>query len=147
MAVELPLSSARLRRAVEYWESRRAGRRMPAWRDIDPLDVPDLLPWLLVIDVLPGAADFRYRLIGTKVVAIARQDFTGRLFSELPGKGPGSVVWENCRQVASTGGPFSRTPPYAGPDPQVRLGENVLLPLSDDGRTVDRILQAISYGR
>src|SRR3954465_8270682 len=39
--------------ALTYWESKRAGRRMPARRDLDPvLEIPNLLRWIILVDVL-----------------------------------------------------------------------------------------------
>lgn len=137
----------RLKEALAYWESKRAGRAMPARRDLDPTEVPSLLPYIMLIDVIPAPLDFRYRLIGTEVRAISRDNYRGRRFSEVPGKGPGSVVWGNCEQVFLTKVPFSRTPPYVGPETDLRHCENLLLPLSENGVDVTMILQVISFKR
>lgn len=118
---------------------------MPARADLDPTEIPDLLPWVILVDVLPG--DFRYRLVGTEVRRIAHADYTGALFSALPGKGPGSVVWSNCEEVVRRCAPFSRSPPYVGPVPYFRDCENLLLPLSADGATVNMIFQVVSFER
>jgi len=134
-----------LRRAFAYWDSKRCGRRMPARRDLDPIEIPRLLPWVILIDVILDPLDFRYRLIGTEVVAIARRDFTGARFSALEGKGPESTVWDNCLTVVRTCAPFSRRPPYVGPRDDVHSGQNLLMPLSSDGETVDMIFQLIAY--
>ena len=134
-----------LRRGLAYWHSKRRGRPMPARRDLDPIEIPHLLPWVLLIDVLCDPLDFRYRLIGTEVVAVSRRDFTGFRFSELAGKGPESVLWDNCLTVVRTRAPFSRRPPYIGPCDDVLSGQNLLMPLSSDGETVDMIFQLIAY--
>ena len=136
-----------LRQALAYWESKRRGRRMPARRDLDPIEMPRLLPWVLLLDVLRDPLDIRYRLVGTEVVAIARRDFTGARFSALPGKGPDSVVWDNCMTVVRSRAPFSRLPPYEGPRDDIERGQNLLLPLSSDGVDVDMIFQVIAYRR
>lgn len=141
------VAAPRLKDAFAYWQSKQAGRAMPGRRDIDPTEMPRLLPYLLLIDVLRRPLDFRYRLVGTEVRNLSKEDYTGRRFSEVPGKGQGSVVWQNCEQVVLTKAPYSRTPPYVGPDRYVRDCESLLLPLSDDGRTVDMILKVISFTR
>jgi hypothetical protein len=142
------LSASRLRQALEYWNGKRAGRPMPARRDLDPVEIPALLPWLMLIDVITAPAlDFSYRLIGTEVRRIAHANNTGQRFSALPGKGRGSVVFDNCEQVVTSRAPFSRSPPYVGPDPAVTRCENLLLPLSSDGTAVDMILQVVAFER
>ena len=141
------LSAPRLRDAFTYWHDKLAGRAMPARRDIDPIDMPKLLPYVMLVNVVPVPLDFRYRLIGTEVRCILKHDYTGKRFSELPGKGRGSTVWDNCEQVVLTKAPFSRSPPYTGPEPYLRRCENLLLPLSENGLDVTMILQVISFER
>ncbi|HET8726280.1 MAG TPA: PAS domain-containing protein [Alphaproteobacteria bacterium] len=141
------LSSPRLRQAYAYWDGKRLGRRMPARRDLDPLDIPTLLPNVMLLDVLSDPLDFRYRLIGTEVRSRFHRDYTGVRLSELPDKGRGSIVWQNSEQVVISKAPFSRMPPYVGPDEYVRGGENLLLPLSDDDETVNMIFQVIEFER
>jgi hypothetical protein len=53
------LSAPRLRQAFAYWRGKLAGRAMPARRDIDPVDVPTLLSYVMLADVLPAPLDFR----------------------------------------------------------------------------------------
>ena len=141
------LSAPRLKEALAYWRSKLAGRPMPARRDIDPIDMPRLLPYVMLIDVLSRPLDFRYRLIGTQARAIAAKDYTGRHFSELAGKGKGSVVWDSCEEVVLTRAPLTRSPPYVGPERDLQRCENLLLPLSDNGSDVNMILKIISFER
>lgn len=145
--IESVLRYDSLRQALAYWNSKRRGRRMPARRDLDPIEIPRLLPRIILTDVLRDPLDFRYRLIGTEVVAVARRDFTGSRFSELSGKGSDSVVWDNCLTVVRTKAPFSRKPPYVGPRDDLHSGQNLLMPLSSDGQEVDMIFQVIAYQR
>src|SRR3954451_11821440 len=96
-----------LQDALAYWEGKRAGRRMPARRDLDPvLEIPHLLPWIILADVLRAPLDFRYRLIGAGGVDRARQNYTGKLFSELPDIGPDSHLWQQRATVVETGAPL-----------------------------------------
>lgn len=140
------LSASRLRLAYGYWDGKRNGRTMPSRPDIDPTEMGGFLPYVMLIDVIEPH-DFRYRLIGTEVRRISHRDHTGRRFSEIDGKGPGSVVWSNCERVVETKAPFSRSPPYVGPESHMQKCENLLLPLSGDGVNVTMILQVISFER
>ena len=67
-----------LQRLADYWLARRAGRVMPARRDIDPLDIPWALSRTYVVDcqrhaTLPGGWRYRFRVAGTEIDAAYRQ--------------------------------------------------------------------------
>lgn len=76
---ELPL----IKELVAYWEKKRGMRLAPCRADVDPMDLRMHLPNTFIVDVLDGGADFRYRLIGTAVVAGLGRDSTGKRLSEL----------------------------------------------------------------
>lgn len=65
------ITNGRLRELLEYWRSKRGSRLMPARADIDPIEIPTLLPIIGLVDVLDGGARFRFRLLGTEVVDAA----------------------------------------------------------------------------
>ncbi|MBS27376.1 MAG: hypothetical protein CL566_00370 [Alphaproteobacteria bacterium] len=44
---------------------------------MDPLDIPSLLPQVILLDGRRGPWDFRFRLIGTNVVYLLASDLTG----------------------------------------------------------------------
>lgn len=134
-----------LRQAYDYWERRRDSRPMPARRDLDPVDIPHLLPWLMLTDVLHEPLDFRYRLIGTGIVARSRRDFTGFRLSELSHTGPGSMVWRHRREVVETGRPVFAIPPYTGADATVLRVSGIHMPLSEDGERVTMIFSVVAY--
>ena len=77
------LRDDRHRRAFAYWRSKAPEGRLPGRRDIDPLDVPDLLPWLTLVDAIWEGTRLRLRcrLIGTEVVIRFGRDITG-LYAE-----------------------------------------------------------------
>src|SRR5689334_21377806 len=107
--------SSDLAAALAYWDRKRDGRCMPARRDLDPLlEIPRLLPWVMLADVLRDPLDFRYRLIGTGVVNRSRRDFSGRRFSEMPQAGPDSRIWQDRVTVVETRAPKLSDPPYIG---------------------------------
>jgi hypothetical protein len=56
-----------VRGAVEYWQSKRAGDAPPFTDSLDPLEVPRLLPHLMLKDVRRDPWDFRYRVVGATV--------------------------------------------------------------------------------
>ncbi len=66
-----------------YWDAKRGTRAMPTRGDIDPLELRKHLGSLVLVDVLPGMADFRMRLIGSTTVEALGRDSTGKLLSSL----------------------------------------------------------------
>lgn len=56
---------------------------MPSREDLDPVDIPALLPNLILVDVERGErVRYRFRLYGTEVCAIRGVDLTGRHLDE-----------------------------------------------------------------
>ena len=77
------LGDTDLIRFYDYWVSLRGDRTMPARTDVEPLHIPpEFLPNLMLIDVLHAPRRYRYRLIGTQVVAASGEDRTGPDFRE-----------------------------------------------------------------
>ena len=119
---------------------------MPSWHDCEQiLEQPDLLPWLILADVLYEPLDFRYRFIGRRIAERSRADFTGMRFSELPHTSPASKVWQERAAVVQSRAPLLSEPPYTGKRPTVRRVSGFHFPLSDDGTTVNMIMTAVSF--
>lgn len=132
--------------AQAYWERKRTGRRMPARRDLDPvIEIPKLLPWIMLTDVLHRPLDFRYRLIGTRIIELARQNYTGKLFSELAHTGPDSHVWRDRAEVVERRAPKYVEPPYTGANKDIKGALGLHMPLSEDDETVDMIMTVVVF--
>src|SRR4029077_18610668 len=126
---------AALREAKRYWDEKRGVRSMAARNDIRPADLKPWLPQILLVDVLPDAGDFRYRLIGTKLRPYFPSEATGLLFSEaLAPFGPATVsaTLGVYRSVVAKRAPALVSGPghYYAKDSQ--FFEAMLMPLSDD---------------
>ena len=130
-----------------YWAEKRGDRLMPARREIDPLDIIPALPNVIIIEVQRDPVDFLYRLIGTEVDKHSTQSYTGHKVSEIPHRAPPSTVWENLMMVTKEKTPSCQRVPYVGPGYDFTETRQVLLPLSDDGTTVDHLLAVIVYLR
>jgi hypothetical protein len=50
--------------ALAYWRNKRGSRSMPARRDVDPVEIWKLLPYVQLIEIMPDGRS-RYRLVGT----------------------------------------------------------------------------------
>ncbi|HLT76481.1 MAG TPA: PAS domain-containing protein [Ferrovibrio sp.] len=141
--------SPRIRRFWDYWNARRGGRAMPSRRDIDPTEIPDLLPYIVLTDVLAEPPFLRYRLVGTKQVAVRGRDPTGQpVRGNYIGHHLGDTEDEvllNYRIVIEGRIAVYDANPILGPQDAgssllqrpVRERGTLLLPLSSDGENVD----------
>ena len=84
-----------LRFLLKYWDVARGKAAMPPVGAIDPLALKPVLGNVIILDVLEGGADFRFRLFGTEVAAAARYDWTGSTVDEMRRilKGPGPAFY------------------------------------------------------
>ena len=129
-----------------YWSSKLAGRPMPSRSDIDPVEIPKLLPWIMLVDVDDGGANFRYRLVGSEIASLVG--------AALKGKSVGSAVsgpyteWllGVYRTAVERKKPvFSQSELGFGSRGLKRVVSRLMLPLSSDGVSVSMILNGQDY--
>lgn len=118
---------------------------MPGRADIDPIDIPNLLPYVSLIDVEQEPYRMRYRLIGTHITEAIGRDSTGRYFDELY---EGRTLEEMVRRFstvvrANLPARFIVKATFA--DKEYRHYETIHLPLSDDGKSVNMILAGVEF--
>jgi hypothetical protein len=130
----LGMNSALIAAGYRYWDSRRRGRTMPARADLDPLiDVPRLVPNVMLFDVRHDPLDFRWRLVGSGVRRHFWKDYTGAWFSEDPKYNDReSSVWRSLDLVEKNRQPVLLRPIYVGPHDDFVYVENILMPLQVD---------------
>ena len=127
------------------WQSKCVDGRLPARADFSP---EVLRPWLghvIMLDVIDGGRDFRYRLIGTHITRTLNRDYTGRLVSECDYDDRANVE-ASFRLPVELRKPVFRTGqttwmssidavPY----------DSVHMPLATDGHNIDMLLGAIEF--
>ena len=131
--------------AYEYWKLKRGERAMPSRRDMDPAEITKILPHLILLDVRQQPLDFRYRLIGTKMDEHMLGRYTGLWMSQIPHQRPPSRIWSNCRRVALEARPVHGDTPYIGKGKEYLTTEDLLMPLSDDGQTVQMLFITVAF--
>ncbi len=139
-AGDTAIADARLRALFGYWREKRGDRAMPARADLDPLEIPTLLPIVGLVDVLDGGARFRFRLMGTEIVDVDGHDPTGRFLDEvLPDSGYADYWIGLFREVTRERRPLYGESDVRGRGRIERRVRRLLMPLSCDGRAVDMI--------
>lgn len=136
--VEQPL----LRDLIQYWMAAAHERAMPARRDIDPAEIPRLLPFIWLCDYLPESRRFRYRLMGDHVRDAYDSNITGRYLDETVVPNAQERVFYYFHKVVDLPCVAHISGRLYAEEKTPAQGERVLLPLSSDGTNVDMILGA-----
>lgn len=134
-----------LRLALDYWQAKRAGRSMPRRRDIEPAELRDVLAHLQLTEVIGGGQRFRYRLVGTAIVEAFGAEFTGKYVDELVSGERDSFVHACYRAVCASRRPAFVRSKYVTTRNVELTANRVLLPLSENGKTVNLILGALTF--
>jgi hypothetical protein len=141
LALKSPINQA----GLDYWQRKRDARPMPARADIDPAEILRILPQVFLLDVRLAPLDFRYRLVGTKMDEHMLGSYTGMWMSEIAHQKPPSRIWASCRRVVEERTPLSSDIPYVGKNKEFLTTEDLIMPLSDDGRTVNMLFVTVGF--
>jgi hypothetical protein len=134
------LPDIKLRRLYDYWLSRRDRGGTPSRRDIDPLDIPDLLPNVFLLDVVGDAEDFVFRLAGSLVEDAFSMPLRGKSIAEIQKAAGTPIPVAHHVEVARGGGPRYREGEVLVAGRDHWKTHRLLLPLSTDGKTVDVLM-------
>ena len=128
---------------LSYWRSKLAGRAMPRRADIEPTEIPQLLPNLQLVDRVDGR--FRYRLAGTAIVAAYGGELTGRFVDEIIPPGRRAVAERHYTMVYESMRPLFVRNKYTTTRDVDIVASRVILPLSEDGTSVSMLVMAQTF--
>jgi hypothetical protein len=137
------------RAAAAYWSKMCGTRTMPAPNDINPAEIPKLLPYLSLIDVLDDVpVDYYYRIEGEALRPIYAYRRMGRRLSEFRAQDAATAshhakVFEHYEAIRLKKKPGGGRANLAGIGRDFYTLEWICLPLSRDGETVHRILSCV----
>lgn len=134
------IEESTLRTLFEYWDGQRpVPGRLPARRDIDPLDIPKLLPCIYVLDVERDPMRFRFRLVGTSIIDWFKRDATGMYMDDPEYGRQVEVILTHYLEVVDAARP--RYDHHHSPqlDARYRNYARLMCPLATDGKTVDML--------
>lgn len=130
-----------LRRAHEYWLEKAAGRRAPDRRDLDPVEVKDILPHLSIIEIVveDGGRHHRYRLVGTRVVEALGYNPTNHVVEEFADNGHAEFLCGLLAEVAATARPLYAASSFRATNAGLST-ERILLPFTRGGADIEQIV-------
>ncbi len=121
------------RKLFEYWQRLKRNGQPGPRTAFDPTEVPSLLSSLLLGDIETDPFRVYFRLVGTKVAAFSRLDFSGRYLDALDYKGRDSIEWLDCyRYIHTTQKAVIGVNRVTWPDEAPMEYEFALLPLARD---------------
>ncbi len=137
-----------LQAIYSYWDEKRAGRPFPARSDLNPGDLVPHLGSMTLIDVEYDPFRLRYRLIGTTITTMMRRDATGAYYDELYSPEILASIYSSYHWMIENKRP-TRTygEPVIGDRIDYHIHEALNLPLSSDGKTIDKVLGALAFHR
>jgi hypothetical protein len=134
----------------DYWCRCAGGRTMPTREDINPRDIPRLLPFVSLIEIERRPTRYRIRLAGTRLYDVYNGEITGKYVDELDWGAKRDYWISSYRRVVEAAlpaqgivrAPYEMTEhltqfwlrlPLADPDGQVRmiLSYDAFVPVSE----------------
>jgi PAS domain-containing protein len=143
------LSAPQLRFLLRYWSELAGERDMPVAKQIDALEMRPALGYVNLLDLIEGGKDFRYRVFGSNIAAVAGYDMTGRQLSALKTVPyMAEFALATCRAVVQRRQPMlteHRPPPSAVP---TVAWNDLVLPLAgEDGSVVRLLIGSVPFSR
>jgi len=136
----LALSEPKLEQALAYWRTKCGDRLAPTRADIDAREAKAFLPDMQLYEVLDGGRSIRARLVGTAVVRLANDDVTGQDFDDTSPRRIVHRLLRAVRWVVEHRKPLRAFAERSALENKEFLAsESLLLPLSNDGTTIDMI--------
>ncbi len=129
-----------------YWNLICGLDGLPGRQDMDPIDIPRMLPYVFLVDVLNKTNDFRYRLVGTDIVKNTKRDFTGALLSDIQDVGSQNELIQLYRQCVSNKAPVTGKLNFTTRGGVENHYDVAVTPLASDGQTIDMLFGFALHG-
>lgn len=144
-ALRLAIGDTRLKAMFDHWHQARGDKRMPAWNDIDPLQVKHLLPHMWSLRYDRGGHSFTGRLSGEEINTIFGKSLRHTRIEHFFAAQDVPWIRERCLRVISTpciilvSGPVYA---YAG---HYGSGTRIMMPLGEDHAHGDEVIGVTIY--
>lgn len=127
----------------DYWNEKRGNRFAPKRIDIDPIDFPYLLPNLCIYKVHRDPLEYETTLMGTNIVSMWGVDYTGKYVKDIVLGPLYPSVKRHFDTMINEKKPTLHDLDASWIDKDYIKYSRLMLPLSENGQDVDRILVCI----
>ena len=138
------IQSLRLRRFFAYWEGKRGTAKCPWRKDIDPLEIPYALGFILIAEAVPEPEGFHIRLMGEEIAERFAIDLTGRGLTEYPEPVYRDLVRRTFEAVLDRRHPVLVQRELVVGSRRHRY-EGLTLPLTSDGVEIDTVVSCLDF--
>ncbi len=136
----------KLTRLLAYWRTLTENHAFPARTALDPLSMPELLPYFLLLNV--ENHDFRFCLVGEAVNDRYGGKIKGKSLTELlSGEILAETLDEHFHCVENAAPVFTRNTIETIDSDDRKLYQRLILPLSDNGEQVQSIAGVMHFER
>jgi hypothetical protein len=139
------IRSDALRAVARHWEDARGGRSVPAWRDIDPVEIGRNLRYVWSWRYDRATDSFTGRLAGEEIDRAFGKSLRGVPMRDFYAPDIYDLVYPRHRRVAVEPGFMHGYGMIFAHMGRSVVGERIVMPLAEDGRTGDGILGATIY--
>lgn len=137
----------RIRKIIEYWRSIHPEAGLPGRQHLDPVDFPDLLPHIRLVDVVWPGPRFFVRLCGERIREHFGVSHQGKYFDELFPAFEEQRSYSDFMRVLETGETiWSKGHCELSPDKDFVPLERIVLPLAEDSQTIDSLMVVSLFG-
>jgi hypothetical protein len=126
-----------------YWQSKRGMRAMPRRAEIDPAEIPRLLPYLQIVE--RNAGRFRYRLAGSAIVEAYGRELTGKFIDEVIPAHRLAIAEHHYSTVYDSGRPIFARNNYVTTKAVDIIATRIILPLSTSGEQASLLLMGQTF--
>lgn len=137
-----PMERRLVLRLLQYWRGLCDIDRIPSGSTIDAQKIPDMWPYCVVLDVAGKESDPEISFVGTTLAECAGADVVGRRLSQAPADTLLSKGLSYYGQVLVKKVPITFGGEFVGPRGTKILYRSIILPLAEDGATINRLLGA-----
>jgi hypothetical protein len=139
------LANPSLRQIAMQWNEARGTRRMPGWSDLKPAGMAAQLPIVWAYRYDPATDVFTGRLAGDKIARLFDRNFRGALLQELQPAEVFEWIHKQCKRVVTEPALYRSEGMVFSHMDRFGYGERIMMPLSDDGITIDGIMGGTEY--
>lgn len=128
-----------LQGAYEHWQSKRGQREFAGRGDLDPVEMREFLPRIMLADLTRDPLRFRYRLCGTGICHVHKGDPTGLAADELQPTHYGALIHSQYEGMLNNRRPTAHLNVFSNAD-RYKSYAHIILPLSRGGSDIDMVM-------
>ena len=139
------ITDPRLLALYQYWAEKAGARCMPRRDEMDPIEMKAWLANLILVEFKGAFESYRVKLEGTNIETFYRERRTGRGIEALTSEPERQLMKAQYWPVVERGLPAFYEVEFINSEGKLSRQIKLLLPLSDDGVTVNIVLGGIYF--